>query len=189
MIIKNKSKRKIILSFLNLTAQQDINTISTNDIIDNANISRGTFYNHFKNKIDIIRYIETSISASLDEKFAEVNSEYNNFFYVLTEKVCPLIYHDREFIKILYNFYEPQLFSFLQEHYAKFLIPYFAHYDEKKYGVPKYFAMSFFFRVILDAVLSWISQPIPASPEEFKNIFYKLINTSMTEMCGIVIHQ
>lgn len=71
----------------------------------------------------------------------------------------------------------------------KFLIPYFAHYDEKKYGVPKYFAMSFFFRVILDAVLSWISQPIPASPEEFENIFYKLIKFSVDKMCGIVIRQ
>lgn len=189
MLIKNKSKRKIVMSFLNLSAQRDISNISTNDIIDNANISRGTFYNHFKNKVDIVNFIETSISTSLDEQFKVMDQHNNNFFYILTERVCPIIYQDREFVKILYTFYEPQLFSFLEQHYSSLITPYFDHYDEKKLGVPKYFAIKFFFRVIMDAILSWISQPIPVSPEEFKHIFYKLINTSMTENCGIVIRE
>ena len=189
MFIKSKSKKKIVMSFLNLSAHQDINTISTNDIIENANISRGTFYNHFKNKIDIVNFIETSISRSLDEQFLNVDKNYDNFFYILSEKVFPIVYDDREYIKVLYEFYEPQLFSFLSSHYSKFLVPYFENYDEKKYGIPKYYVLTFFFRVILDAIMSWISQPIPLSVEEFKKVFYRLINTSMTEICGIVIRR
>ncbi|MFN1208744.1 hypothetical protein ACKXGD_17535, partial [Enterococcus lactis] len=87
----------------------------------NANISRGTFYNHFKNKIDIVNFIETSISHSLDEQFVNVDKNYDNFFYILSEKVFPIVYDDREYIKVLYEFYEPQLFSFLSSHYSKFL--------------------------------------------------------------------
>lgn len=189
MIIRSKSKKKIVMSFLNLSVHQDINTLSTNDIIDNANISRGTFYNHFKNKIDIVNFMEESISESLDEQFENVDKEYSNFFYILTENVFPIVYEDREYIKVLYKFYEPQLFEFLQTHYEKFLIPYFEHYDEKELGIPKYFTLTFFFRVILDAIMAWISQPIPIAPSEFKKIFYKLINNSMTEICGIVIRE
>ena len=92
MFIKSKSKKRIVMSFLNLSAHQDINTISTNDIIENANISRGTFYNHFKNKIDIVNFIETSISHSLDEQFVNVDKNYDNFFYILSEKVFPIVY-------------------------------------------------------------------------------------------------
>ncbi|MCT6822941.1 MAG: TetR/AcrR family transcriptional regulator [Apilactobacillus sp.] len=189
MLITNKSKRKIVMSFLNISDQQDIYTISTNDIIDNANISRGTFYNHFKNKIDIVHFIEENISESLDAEFDSVDKGNSNFFHILTENVFPIVYDDREYIKVLYKFYEPELFSFLQSHYEKFLIPYFDHYDENKVGIPKYFTLSFFFRVILDAIMAWISQPIPIPTEEFRKIFYKLINNSMTEICGIVIRE
>lgn len=187
MEIKDKSKKKIIDSFLNISLHKDINEISIDDIILNSGVSRGTFYNHFKSKNDILLYLEKTMCSSIDDVLFEIVDYDDNYMDVITHKVLPLVYENRDYTKILYKYYQPSFFDFIVKRYSKYFIKYFDHYDEKVLKLSKDFAVQFFFRMMLNAMLLWISEAIPLTPEEFEPSFKKIINSSVSDVCGIEI--
>ncbi len=48
-----KTKRRIIRAFIHLMQHTDFESITVKKICDEAEISRGSFYNHFKDKYDV----------------------------------------------------------------------------------------------------------------------------------------
>lgn len=80
-----KSKEKIIQTLLDLMEQHQFEDITVAEICANANISRGTFYNHFPSKESVIRtytreiamkYLDTNVK--IDEDWAK-NIAYDFF--------------------------------------------------------------------------------------------------------------
>ena len=54
MIERQTTKDVIIASLRELTATKPIDDVSVSDIIENCGISRRTFYNHFRDKQDLV---------------------------------------------------------------------------------------------------------------------------------------
>ncbi|CAI2611639.1 Hypothetical protein AAPFHON13_01050 [Apilactobacillus apinorum] len=170
-----------------MTVNNDINDIGIDDIVKNSGVSRGTFYNHFKSKNDIIVFIEQLMCRSIDNSFQDIEDDNRNYMEIMTDRILPLVYENRGYTKVLYNYYQPVFFDFLIKRYSKYFIKYFDNYDEKVLNLSKDFAVQFFFRMMLNAMLLWISQPIPSEPEEFKYSFEKIINSSVSDVCGVSI--
>lgn len=63
-----KSEDKIKKAFLLLLQSQSYEKVSISDICDVAKISRQTFYNHYKTKDDILKYIFAEITAPFKHK-------------------------------------------------------------------------------------------------------------------------
>lgn len=63
-------KKKIITASLELFNKSGAHRVTTNHIIDEVEISPGTFYYHFKNKEEIIRYIFSEITSDFRELIA-----------------------------------------------------------------------------------------------------------------------
>ncbi|CAI2615387.1 hypothetical protein AKUH4B504J_01260 [Apilactobacillus kunkeei] len=187
MQIKDKSKKMIVNSFLNLTVHNEFNEISIEEIIINSGLSRGTFYNHFRNKNDIIIYLEKIMCKSIDDAFEDISPDNENYMSIMTHRILPLVYENREYTKILYQYYQPSFFDFIVKRYSKYFIKYFENYDEKVLKLSRDFAVQFFFRMMLNAMLLWISEAIPPTPEEFEPSFKKIINSSVSDVCGISI--
>lgn len=189
MQIKDKSKKMIVNSFLNLTVHNEFNEISIDEIITNSGLSRGTFYNHFRNKNDIIIYLEKIMCKSIDDAFEDISPDNENYMSIMTHRILPLVYENREYTKILYQYYQPSFFDFIVKRYSKYFIKYFENYDEKVLKLSRDFAVQFFFRMMLNAMLLWISEAIPPTPEEFEPSFKKIINSSVSDVCGLsLIH-
>lgn len=187
MQIKSKTKEKIIKTFLNLSANQDVSEIGTSTIIASSGISRGTFYNHFKNKKDILEYIERMMCKSIDEVFKRIDPNDDNYIDELMDEIFPIIYNDREYNNVLYLYYQSEFFDFIIDRYSKYFNNVFKNYNKEILNKPKYFTIQYFFRVMLNVILLWISEPIPVPPEEFKPVFKKTMNTSIADICGIEI--
>ena len=92
MQIKDKSKKMIVNSFLNLTVHNEFNEISIDEIITNSGLSRGTFYNHFRNKNDIIIYLEKIMCKSIDDAFEDISPDNENYMSIMTHRILPLVY-------------------------------------------------------------------------------------------------
>jgi len=60
-------KERIIRASIELFNQSGVHRITTNHIIDELNISPGTFYYHFKNKEEIIRNIFSRITSDFGD--------------------------------------------------------------------------------------------------------------------------
>lgn len=56
MIPKKSSKELLVESVIELISQYPIEKVSVSDIARNCNISTRTFYNHFKDKYDLVNY-------------------------------------------------------------------------------------------------------------------------------------
>lgn len=72
-----------------LVKHQDLNEVTVSDIVKQANINRGTFYNHYNNVADVIYEIKDELIVKLDN--ALKNLDANNignisvFFDIITE--------------------------------------------------------------------------------------------------------
>lgn len=185
MIIKNNSKKRIVEAFLNLSSEKDLDEISINSIIDSIGISRGTFYNHFKNKKDIIYFIEMKLCYEIDMAFEEVNSHYPKTASCFIKGVLPVIYNNREYNKVLLKYYQSNFYNFIFNRYSKYFLPYFDNYDEMMVGVPKIFTIRYFFMMIMTVIFLWLTEPVPLPPEDFEHVFIKLVNSSIKDVCDI----
>ncbi|MBR1748121.1 MAG: TetR/AcrR family transcriptional regulator [Clostridia bacterium] len=65
---KSRTERAIKAAFSELICEKSYSEISIQDVIDRADVARATFYDHYKNKEEVLR----SISAGI---FAHVNAE------------------------------------------------------------------------------------------------------------------
>lgn len=94
----NKRKRQIITSARELFIEKGFVDTSINDIIRAAEISKGTFYNHFASKNECL-------IAILDEGREEASNRRHELLYgkdptdleVLTQQISVLMYVNREF--------------------------------------------------------------------------------------------
>ena len=64
-----RSKQKIKEAMLRLLYEKDFNSITVNQLLIAANISRGTFYTHFENLSDVRQHIINDLFASADDTF------------------------------------------------------------------------------------------------------------------------
>ena len=66
---KQKSREQILDSASRLFAQRGYEAVSIDDLMKDAGLTRGGFYNHFKNKPDV--YAEAIIHAALKSPIAQ----------------------------------------------------------------------------------------------------------------------
>ncbi|CAM3065979.1 TetR/AcrR family transcriptional regulator [Sporolactobacillus spathodeae] len=64
-----KTKMEIRNQFVNLLLKKNFNNITVKDITREANIGRGTFYLHFKDKYDLLQTIIEEAVTAITDKF------------------------------------------------------------------------------------------------------------------------
>lgn len=68
---KRRTRSYLRMALSNSLKAKDISDITINDLIDDAQISRGTFYLHYK---DLDDFIKTAIDDTLADMFNKINS-------------------------------------------------------------------------------------------------------------------
>lgn len=93
----NKRKRQIIRSARKLFIEQGYNDTSIMDIIAAANISKGTFYNHFISKSEcLIAILEEAREEATNRRFEVAMNKDLSDVNVLIEQISLLMYVNRE---------------------------------------------------------------------------------------------
>ena len=86
-------------SLLELMKEKPVDKINPTELCRHAGINRNTFYSHYYSPRDVLMEIEeefsNEITASLDNKLSETNSD------ALLNEVCLKIYDKKDFCKIL----------------------------------------------------------------------------------------
>ena len=74
---KRKTTKELIAdSFIELSQEKNINKITIKNIVDNCELTPTTFYNHFKDKYDLIVWI---YSAAVEKIMNKIDGE--NYFW------------------------------------------------------------------------------------------------------------
>lgn len=159
-VIKTRSKLK--KAFLTLLSTHKLTEMNVKDLTQTADVTRGTFYLHYKDKETFIKimmeelineYFDTVIfNVALDEEKEELQpvlslvhtfeyvGERPDFFTVLLKENDALVYQEA---------FSNQLFDYIQQHQAKN-----SGLNESK--VPKELLMSFLTYGLLGYIDSWL---------------------------------
>ncbi len=99
-----RSRKLIRQAFVELLKEKDIEKITVTDIINRADINRGTFYAHYSDTRAVIEQIENEIIEKMLGFLAEFR--FQNFFknpLPLLLKISRYLEEDLEFYRILIN--------------------------------------------------------------------------------------
>ena len=106
----NQKKQNIIDAAYALFIQKGYNSTSIQDIIDEAGISKGTFYNHFASKTECLIAIMESVGSEIRQKrMAAAAGKPVDDPAVLADQLCVRIQMNRE--KNLFSLYESIFYS------------------------------------------------------------------------------
>lgn len=67
-----KSKRALRAALIDLMEERGLDDVSVNDLCARADLNRGTFYNHFRDKEDLLVALEDEVMADLDRFQAQM---------------------------------------------------------------------------------------------------------------------
>lgn len=81
--LPKEKQDRIIQATINELKQKNYNDISINQIVKNAKISRGSFYDYFESKDDLILYILKNIKDKIKLNFQNID---NLPFHIVIEK-------------------------------------------------------------------------------------------------------
>ena len=90
-----RSRAALRRAFIELINERGLENFSINDLCAHAGLNRGTFYNHFKDKEDLLNYFEQEILQGLEklqEEFAGL-SLGTVWAYNLSKRPLPVLVH------------------------------------------------------------------------------------------------
>ena len=96
---KSRTERAIRQAFSDLICEKSYSEISIQDVIDRADVARATFYDHYKNKEEVLRSISSAIFAHVNaaslsaEKYHDF-SHASDFLHRVVHLLCHL-YEDK----------------------------------------------------------------------------------------------
>lgn len=87
-----RTRQAILTSGANLLAERPIDAISISDIVEAANVAKGSFYNHFPDKETMATAIAMSIRAELQTRVESANTNVTDPAYRVVRGMCTFIH-------------------------------------------------------------------------------------------------
>ncbi|GEO62855.1 TetR family transcriptional regulator [Companilactobacillus nantensis] len=163
---------KIQKAFIKLVNLNGFDKLSVKDLVNEAQINRGTFYLHYLDKYDLIEKYENEVLLQIEDIFNKYpkasptdiqNDKYNNAFFQLFK----YLYSQKELAVVLMKSPDSVII-----HKAKLLILRIVHSGTMfKDKVPTDFANEILSQGIIDFILYWLSQEKVKNPKTAYKIF------------------
>ena len=164
-----RTRKLLSTALFDLMAEKDFSQITVNDICEKAMVRRATFYNHFKDKEDLLNYTLDGIQEELFEKSIE-NSEFVSgkemYMSLIGCVIDFLVENNDKIVKIRKNCSDKMIISFLEtiKRSAAYLIG--KNKFNENYKIPVEVIASFFTGGLILIGLDWIDNKQPYSKSE-----------------------
>lgn len=173
------TKKYISDALVELIKEKPFDKITVKDIIEHSQISRSTFYNHFSDKYDIIRWycddqsrkiLEKTLEASKDQSWYTLFLQFNKF----TEK-------NRFFFKMIYLrddslTYVNSHFDYMYNHLKNLFLKGTKQTELTK---EQHIQLLFVVKGTQEIIKEWMLKDLPYSYQEISEICYNMIPESI----------
>jgi AcrR family transcriptional regulator len=160
-------------SLIELMKEKSILRISIKDICDLADVSRSTFYAHYKDQYDLLRQIQEETIIHFEKLLAKYNSkEDKKGITRMTEEVLRYIADNNDSIQVLISEngdrnFQQKIFSFGQ----KYVLTYFpGKFDEK---IQKYIS-AFVVNGYISLAQQWLKNNLDVPVHEMAKIMVRM---------------
>lgn len=177
-----KAEHVIRSSFICLISEVGFEELSITDISTKANIGRGTFYLHYKDKHDLLHTFEKEITTDMQEIIR--NIQITGLAGVRQITIDLFTYFENNIITMRALFGQKGDFGFQNRikemvWYAEFSKIFVQGIRENGSAVPLEYLASYIESSIHSLFLTWLKKERRESPEEITAIIMELILTTM----------
>lgn len=175
---KQKTRSAIFQAFNRLLEEKHYNNITVQDILDEANIGRSTFYSHFETKDALLKEVCTNIFDHIftQELPPEALHDFSSSNHGLQGKITHLLYHLKDNKGNVLGVLSGESGELFMRYFKEYLVTMFEQYPEcLKEDVPREFALNHLVGSFAEAVKWWIRTRMKMPTEELADNYMKLI--------------
>lgn len=150
-----------------LSENIDLKDISIQDITSKSNVSRATFYRHFKDKLDLVNWIFETFNKDIQEKY-----KIDNNFRQLSIDTSTMMYNNKNFFKKIFEYEGQNSFT---DYYRKSAMEYTTDQYKTKLNIKKLdtkliYLAEFNVAGLTQATKCWVINGCKETPEEISKI-------------------
>ena len=182
---RDLDKEKLAHAFLCLLSRSDMRNVTMQDIILESGLSPHYVSSLFSTPLDILTFIAMKIEQEIS--IALEHTTATDPFIILADVILPVLYQHCHVLKILYskNYANGEWLHFLEQRYIKWMTPFFNNYCVENAPVSRSFAIELSVKMTLSIISTWLTQPIPETPETFRVHFLQLTKMSITDIATL----
>lgn len=171
---QKKTREAIFRAFSTLLENKRYENITVQEIIDEADIGRSTFYAHFETKDDLLRSLCTDIFHHVfaEELPQEADHDYSAGSRDLRQKLEHILYHLKGNKNNLKGIFAGESGELFMNYFREYLSELFRRYLQDFHAdVPADFLLHHLVGSFADTVKWWIAQEARYTPEEVAGFY------------------
>ena len=181
---QQKTRALIFQAFRNLLSTKKYSSITVQEIIDEANIGRSTFYSHFETKDALLKEMCTEI---FDHVFSpalvsEETHDFSGHHDDLKDRLTHLLYHLKDNKHDIVGILSCESGELFMKFFKQYLTEMFSKYVCAFHTtIPSDFVLNHLTGSFAEAVMWWIHGNMKCKPEDVANYFLTLTTFNETE--------
>jgi len=175
---QQKTRDAIFRAFSKLLETKHFSNITVQEIIDEANIGRSTFYAHFETKDELLKAMCTDIFHHVfsEELHSEKTHDFSNDDSGLRSKLTHILYHLKDSGKDITGILTSESGELFMRYFKEYLSEMFGKYlDEVKADAPEEFVLNHLVGSFAETVRWWIKNKMRGTPEEIAGYYLAVI--------------
>lgn len=174
---QQKTRDAIFKALSTLLETKRYNNITVQEIIDEANIGRSTFYAHFETKDQLLKTMCTDIFSHVfsNEFITEETHDFSDGNNGLETKLTHILHHledSKKNIVVILSYESSELFM---RYFKEYLTEMFSKYlNEIKVNAPADFVLNHLVGSFAETVKWWIDSKMKYTPEEIARFYIEV---------------
>ncbi len=166
---QQKTRDSILKAFSKLIEQKRYENITVQEIIDEANIGRSTFYAHFEAKDELLKALCNDIFSHVfaDELMSEKTHDFSGGDNNLETKLTHILHHLMDSKTNIVGILSSESGELFMKYFKDYLTEIFSKYlNEIEVNAPADFVLNHLVGSFSETVKWWIDGKIKYTPEE-----------------------
>ncbi|MBE6124082.1 MAG: TetR/AcrR family transcriptional regulator [Erysipelotrichaceae bacterium] len=177
-----RTRKLLSMALFQLLQEQPFDKINVNDICEKSMVHRATFYNHFKDKNDLLNYIMDGIQEYIFEKSIEKETYQTTkeMYLSIVSNLIDFMTSQRKNLAMIFRNSLDKMLMLVSETIKRSLYYLMSKNKYKEeYLMPSDFIINFFTGGITTIGIDWLQSDNPYSKEELLSYFDILLDEKL----------
>lgn len=171
-----KTRKAILDAFYTLITKMEYSKISIQKIIDEANIGRSTFYQHFETKDDLLKSMCTDLFEHIFKHDVHKHCcEMVVFDNTFKEKITHILNHLLDNRKVLRGILASESEKIFFQYFRKYLDEIVLTIKFKECDVPINFLQNHISGSFIELIKYWVKNNFKETPSTLTNYYLKML--------------
>ena len=175
---QQKTRASIFKVLSRLLEEKRYNRITVQEIIDEANIGRTTFYSHFETKDELLKAMCTDIFSHVfsEELISEKTHDFSDCKSGLEDRLTHILYHLRDSQNDITGILSCESGENFMNYFKEYLSDMFSKYlYDIKSEAPDEFVLNFLAGSFAENVRWWFNSGMKYTPKDVAKYFISMI--------------